>query len=241
MAVEGKYSTVKRRPKPATLVLIVLFHVLAVYGLAKAFAPNITASVEDSVITAFTVTITAPDEVPPENEQVPDEGAAGEQGEKAVPRAETAPEVKKPLRKDKPAPKASSTGTANNSGAKDRGDGTGAAGSGDGTGSGREGGGAGGVAITKAIKIAGDIGSASDYPVPPGGRQARVGTSVSIAITVGPDGLPKGCRVFRPGPFPDTNARTCALAMSRFRFKPATDRNGSPVTSVFGWKQDFFN
>ncbi|MFZ1741465.1 MAG: energy transducer TonB, partial [Pontixanthobacter sp.] len=112
---------------------------------------------------------------------------------------------------------------------------------GEGTGSGRGGDGMGGAAATKAVKISGDISRASDYPIPDGGREVRIGTSVSIAITVGADGLPKSCRVFKPGPFPETNARTCELAMARFRFKPATNRNGEPVQSVFGWKQDFFN
>lgn len=242
MAAGGKYSTIKRRPKPATLALIVLLHILALYGLGKAFAPEMTGSVEKTVISAFSLeAVEEEPAIPPENEQVPDEGASGEKGREAVARAETAPEVKTPLRKDKPAPKAASTGTANNSGAKQDGDGTGAAGSGDGTGSGRGGSGAGGAMLTKAVKIAGDISKASDYPIPEGGRKARIGTSVSIAITVGPDGLPKACRVFRPGPFPETNRRTCELAMARFRFRPATDQNGTPVTSVYGWKQDFFN
>lgn len=234
-----KFSAIRRRPKPGTLVLIVLLHILAIYGLARAFAPGMTASVEETVVSAFTVTVTTPEEPPAESEPVPDEGAAGDAGKKATPKPVTAPKV--PIPRNKPMPKASSSGAADSSGAKDQGDGTGAAGQGDGTGSGRGGGGMGGVAATKAVKIAGDISNASDYPIPSGGREARIGTSVSVAITVGADGLPKSCRVFKPGPFPETNARTCELAMARFRFTPATDRNGDPVQSVFGWKQDFFN
>lgn len=240
--IGAKYSDMRRKPRPAVIVLIVLLHILALYGLARAFAPDFTQTVEREVLSTFNVTITAPPDDPPTPDQVPDEGAQGEAGKKAVARAETAPEVERPLKKTRPAPKASSTGSANSSGARDDGNGTGAAGSGDGTGSGRGGSGAGGGAVaTKAVKISGDISNASDYPIPEGGREARIGTSVSIAITVGPDGLPKACRVFRPGPFPDTNLRTCELAMARFRFRPAMDQNGTPVTSVYGWKQDFFN
>jgi len=29
--------------------------------------------------------------------------------------------------------------------------------------------------------------------------------------------------------------------MQRFRFRPALNREGEPVVSEFGWRQDFFN
>ncbi|MXO57910.1 hypothetical protein GRI36_13620 [Altererythrobacter gangjinensis] len=239
MADTTRFSNIKRKPKASTIILIVLLHILAIYGLARAFAPGAMESVERSVVSVFEVTITTPEEEPPVNEPVPDEGASGEEGKKAVPKPTSAPETI--IKRDKPMPKATSTGKANTSGAKDQGEGSGGAGSGDGTGSGRGGDGMGSGAATKAEKISGDISRASDYPIPEGGRKARVGTSVSIAITVGTDGVPKSCRVFRPGPFPETNVRTCELAMQRFRFKPATNRNGDAIESVFGWKQDFFN
>lgn len=237
---ETKFSNTRRKPKPGTIVLIVLLHIAAIYGLARAFAPGMVATAEQSIVSTFTVTVTTPDEPPPppeENEPVPDQGAAGDPGKKATPKPVTAPKV--PIPQDAPMPKASSTGSDDTSGAKETGEGTGAAGQGEGTGSGNSGSGRGGVAVTKAVKIAGSISSAQDYPVPEGGRQARFGTSVSVAILVGKDGLPKRCRVFRKSPFPETDRITCDLAMARFRFKPATDANGEPVESEFGWKQEF--
>ncbi|MGB3753383.1 MAG: hypothetical protein WA954_05725 [Parerythrobacter sp.] len=239
----GRYQGA--RLSKTRLVLIVLLHVVALYGLARAFAPGSLEAVENTVLETFSVTVETkqyePEPVPQLPE--PDEGAAGAPGKRATPKAVTAPEPEIRIARSSPVPRASGTGTANRSGARDEGAGTGAAGVGDGTGSGRGGSGTGNgnFTPTKAVKTAGDISRASDYPVPPGGREARVGTSVTIALTVGTNGAPTACRVVRAGPFPTTNARTCDLAMQRFRFEPARDRNGEPVVSVYGWKQDFFN
>ncbi len=238
MAEATSFANERRRPRPWLVILIVVAHVVALYGLTRALAPDVVASVEETVVAAFTVTVTAPvDEPEPE----PDAGSAGEPGREAVPREASAPEPPVPVARPTTVPRASSTGAADTSGARDSGSGTGAGGTGSGTGSGRGGDGKGGGIAAKAVKIAGEIGNARDYPVPEGGREARIGTSVTIAITVGTDGLPQRCRILRPGPFPETNQRTCELAMQRFRFRPATDRDGNPVVSEFGWRQDFFN
>lgn len=238
MAQAGRFTSERRRPRPGLVVLIVLLHVLALYGLTRALAPDVVAGVEESVVEAFTVIITTP-EVPPEPE--PDAGTAGEQGREATAREVSAPEPPVPVARTTLVPRASSTGAADTSGARDSGAGTGAAGTGGGTGSGQGGAGSGGGIATRAVKIAGEIGNARDYPVPEGGREARIGTSVTIAITVGTDGQPTACRILRPGPFPETNQRTCDLALQRFRFRPAMNRDGQPVVSEFGWRQDFFN
>ncbi len=234
-----RYSATRRRPEPATLVIIVLFHVLAIYGLARAFAPDVTQSIERSVVTAFTVTVkTTKDDIPPENEPVPDEGAAGEQGKEAVARAETAPEVERPLTK-KPAPKASSTGSANSSGAKDDGDGTGAAGQGSGPGSGRAGGGSGGAIARKPSVKSGNLNTASDFPVPEGGRQVRFGKSVTVHFTVTTDGRAKSCSVARSGVDAETTALVCGLVQRKIRFNPAMTRDGTPVEARYGYRVDF--
>lgn len=238
MAETGSFTNTQSRPRPWLVVLIVLLHVLALYGLTRALAPDMVASVEETVVAAFTATVTAPED-PPEPE--PDAGAAGEEGREATPREVTAPQPPIPVPSPTRVPRVSSTGAADTSGARDSGAGTGAGGDGLGTGSGRGGGGAGGGITSRAVKIAGEIGNARDYPVPEGGRAARIGTSVTIAITVGVDGQPTACRILRPGPFPETNQRTCELAMQRFRFRPAMNRDGQPVVSEFGWRQDFFN
>ncbi|MDZ4307292.1 TonB family protein [Allopontixanthobacter sp.] len=235
-----RFSARKRKLKPGTLVLIALLHLLAFYGLVRAFAPDFTAGVERSVVSAFTVTVSAAPDEPEEPEPEPDEGAAGDPGKEAVPQPVTAPTPRVVVKPDPPAPRASSTGDAVTSGARDQGDGTGAAGSGLGTGSGQGGGGQGGVAPTKPVHISGGIDNARDFPVPEGGRQARRGNEVIVRVIVGTDGRARNCTIYQPSPDAEADRITCALVVERLRFKPATDRQGNPVAAPFYWKQRWF-
>lgn len=226
----------RRKLRPGMIALIVLLHLLALYGLAKALVPQVTATIERGVVEAFTVTVTAPPDDPPDE---PDEGMAGDPGEEAVPDPVSAPTPRVTPKPDRALPQASCTGDAATSGATTSGEGTGASGEGTGTGSGDEGSGQGSSMATGPVKIAGTIDSARDYPVPDGGREVRFGRAVRIAISVGTDGLPRRCRVFRSSGLPETDARTCELAMARFRFKPARNARGTPVEAEFGWEQRF--
>ncbi|MEO6153337.1 MAG: energy transducer TonB [Croceibacterium sp.] len=228
----------RKRPRWGTLALVVLLHLLALAGLSRVFAPRFTAHAIERATSLVTVTITAPPDPPPTPVPSPQtsQGAAAPQARKETPRAVVAPPA--PLPRPKPAPRASSTGNANQSGAAVDGAGTGAGGAGAGTGSGT--GGSGGGGTGKAVKIAGDIRSASDYPVPPGGRQARFGQSVTIALTVGIDGRASNCRIVRPSSDPVADRTTCRLATERFRFRPASDADGNPVVAIYGWRQEFF-
>lgn len=173
-------------------------------------------------------------------EPQPDEGAQGDPGREVVPKPDTAPEPPIRIREDRPAPRASSTGTAETSGATNAGNGTGAAGSGTGTGAGRGGGGQGGVAATKPVLVR-SITDARAFPPPPGGREARIGKSVIVRLSVSADGRVTGCSIHTPSPFPETDAAVCRLAMDQVRFEPARDANGNPVKSVFYYRQRFFN
>ncbi|WP_234033135.1 energy transducer TonB [Erythrobacter rubeus] len=238
--VKTRYSSPLRRPRWWLIMLIILLHVAALYGLARALAPEFTSSVEDTVVSAFTVTVTAPpDPPPPENQPEPDEGAQGDPGQQAVPQPVTAPET--PIEQQPvPLPQASSTGTATRSGAREAGDGTGAAGSGTGTGSGNRGGGQGGVAVSKPVHISGSIDNARDYPIPEGGRSARRGTEVIVRVVVGVDGRARQCSVYRASPDPEADRITCQLVENRLRFRPAQDANGNPVPAPFYWRQRWF-
>lgn len=229
------YSQTRRRPRPGLVVLIVLFHLAALYGLTRVFAPTFVASVEETVVSAFTVTITTPEEPEPE----PDAGAAGEQGREAVPKPVTAPPPKLPKPKNTPVPKASSTGAANTSGAKDSGDGTGAGGSGTGTGSGNGGGGQGGGIAAKPTVRSGELNQARDFPIPEGGREARFGKSVTVVFTVTTDGRARDCSVANSQVDAATTARVCPLVMDKIRFNPATRADGSPVEARYGYRVDF--
>lgn len=232
---ESGYLRSKRKPRPGVIVLIVLFHIAALYGLTRALAPQVTGPIERSVVAAFAVTISAPPDDPPE---VPDEGMAGNPGEQAVPQPVSAPKPRVTPKPERNLPQAAATGDASTSGAA-TGEGTGASGEGMGTGSGDEGSGQGSSMATGPVKIAGTINSARDYPVPEGGREVRFGRAVRIAILVGTDGMPKRCRVFRSSGLPDTDARTCELAMARFRFEPARNARGQLIEAEFGWEQRF--
>ena len=230
--LSASYADRSHRPRWWLVVLIVLLHIAIFYGLALALAPDLTRKVERTVVSAFTVTVTTPDPPPPENESKPDEGAQGDPGSKAVPQPVAAP-TSRIERSPTPLPRASSTGTDSSSGAQADGDGTGAAGSGPGTGSGNEGGGQGGIAVSKPVHISGAISNARDYPVPPGGREARRGTEVIVRVTVGVDGRARQCSIYRASPDPEADRITCRLVEERLRFRPAQDANGNPVPAPF--------
>lgn len=241
MATDRSFQTRPRRLRWPLIAGLVLMHLVALYGLARALAPEFTAGVEREVVSAFSVTITAPpDPPPPENRSEPDEGAQGDPGRDAVARPVTSPPPRVRLKQDDPLPRAASTGTANESGAAAAGDGTGAAGSGLGTGSGLAGSGRGGVAVSKPVHIRGSIDNARDYPVPPGGRAVRRGTQVIVRVIVGKDGRARDCQVYRPSPDPEADRLTCALVEARLGFRPATDANGNPVAAPFYWRQQWF-
>lgn len=232
-------------PRPVRVgafLAVAILHLLALGALIRAFAPDFATQAVERVVATFTVTISPPEPTPPPPAEVPAKaaapaGQAGEAGKRATPREVLAPAPRIRIAQ-KPAPAATSTGSADTSGARDAGSGTGAGGTGSGTGAGGSGSGAGGGGGTKAVKIAGDINSARDYPV--ASREARIGDHVIIWLTVGTDGRPAGCRVARPSRDAEANAITCRLAMERFRFRPATDASGQPVVSTYGWQQRWF-
>ena len=226
------------RTKLGVILFVALLHVVVLLGLVRAFAPDFTAKAVEKVLSTFTVTITAPPPPPPA-EQPKAAGDTGEAGKKAVPKETKAPPAKIPIAKS-PAPKASSTGSAVTSGATNQGNGTGAAGQGSGTGAGGTGNGQGGGQASKAAHISGQINNAKDFPIPAGGREARIGKSVILALTVAPSGRATNCRVYKSSGFPETDAAACVLAMQRLKFKPATNSAGEPITSTFYWQQKFF-
>ena len=229
------FTDPRSKPRWGTLLLVGALHLLALALLVRAFAPDFTEQAIERVTALVAVTVTTP---PPAPSPQPSEGAAAGEGRRATPREVAAPKVRRPPRV--PAPRASSTGTANMSGASEQGAGAGADGEGTGSGSGRGGGGTGGVPVTRPVKIAGDIDDARDYPTPPGGRQVRNGHSVTIAMIVGVDGRASDCRVISPSPDPAADRLTCELAVARFRFRPATDTAGHPVPATYGWRQSWF-
>lgn len=227
-----------RGTRVGVIVLVALLHVAALLGLIRAFAPDFTAQVAKTVLSTFSVTVVTPPPAPEPSKEPERAGAAAEAGKKAVAREVKAEKPKVDLAKAA-APKAASTGSANASGAKDAGAGTGAGGQGSGTGSGTGGNGSGGGLTRKVEKTAGEINSAKDYPRDT--RELRKDDYVIVAITVSAEGKPTACRIVRPSKDAQANAITCTLALQRFRFKPATDVQGNPVASTYGWRQRWYD
>lgn len=214
-------------------VLVIVLHVLAVSALIRAFAPDLGSRVAQEVLAAFSVSPppspTPPPPPPPSSPQphaAPERQAAAA-GTKA--RSVTAP-VPRVAVATTTAPVSASTGSADSSGEGRAGAGSGAGGAGNGTG--------GGGGATAALKIAGDINSARDYPRET--RDLRIGDYVIVALSVTPEGRVSACRVVRASRDAAADATTCRLAQSRFRFRPATDASGRAVASTFGWKQRWF-
>lgn len=241
--VRGGFTAKRKRLNWKLVMLLIVVHVLALAGLARLFAPQFTASVIERATSVVTVTVRTyeeePEAEPSEAPPQPDEGAAGAEGREATPREVLAPEPEIPIPRPSPAPRATSTGTANQSGAREQGDGTGAGGEGDGTGSGRRGSGTGGaVAVGPSVR-SGELNEARDFPIPEGGRRARLGRSVTVHFTVTTDGQARNCSVANTQVDAATTARVCPLVIERIRFNPATTADGSPVEARYGYRVDF--
>ena len=120
------------------------------------------------------------------------------------------------------------------------GPGTGRGGTGNGLGSGLSGngnggGGAGGLAIDPRF-VSGSIDD-SDYPS--AAIVARAQGTVYFRFLVGPTGRLAGCQVTRSSGNPALDDTTCRLAMRRFRYRPALDTTGRPVTAEVRGEQSW--
>ena len=236
----------RKRPKWSTLIIIALLHVAAIFALASALAPKWTSEVVEDMESLVTFDVTPRPEPTPDPTQPPkpDEGAAAPEAPKAKPKEVTAPEPRITPRKTS-APKSASRGNENRSGGGERGSGSGAGGEGSGTGSGRSGDGQGNdkPPPRQAVppKLVASISDSSLFPIPPGGRQARIGKRTVVRLNVSTAGRVTGCRVIESSGFPDTDSTVCSLAPARIRFEAARDQYGDPIASVFLYQQKYFN
>ncbi|WP_172808136.1 energy transducer TonB [Croceicoccus mobilis] len=232
-------SPARRRFTPRKLGIMVavgLLHLVAILALLRAFDIDVVPQVTQT-ITSFAVD--APEEpAPPPTEPEP-EGASAPPAPKAEPQPKAAPEPKVVVKPDPPLPVVVADGTESRSGASEAGAGSGGGGDGIGTGSGGSGSGMGGAPIARrAVKIAGDINDARDYPRR--SSRDRLGTSVTVFFDIGVDGVPRNCTVTSPSGDPESDRITCQLIEQRFRYRPALDANGRPVPDRTGWRQSFF-
>jgi protein TonB len=236
-----------RGTRLAVALAVALLHVALVAALVRAFAPEFTDRVTEQVMTAFTVTVIAPQPSRPRPSAAAKQsagishpaGAAGATSKQAIAMPVTAPSPRIIVASQAAPPLAERSG-GTTSGARDTGIGSGRGGQGSGPGEGLAGSGVGGGGgASRVVKIAGDINAARDYPA--ASRELRLGDYVIIALTVGTDGRVKDCRIHRPSRDPQADQITCRLASERFRFRPATDWQGNPIEAVYGWQQRWFD
>lgn len=227
------------KPRWSVAAVVLLIHLAVIAGLIRAFTPDVADRVVRSVTHAFTIDAPPPAPPPPTTASpaVPEpQTAEGAPGAKATPRPMAAPRAPVAIVTTH-APPVVGQGTQDAAGASAQGAGTGALGSGMGSGAGGTGTGTGGGG-SPTVKIAGNINSAKDYPRKT--RDLRIDASVTVEVSVGPDGRPTACRIAQPSPDAEADRITCRLAMDRFRFRPATDAMGNPTSAVYRWRQRWF-
>lgn len=214
---------------------VILLHLGALWLLLHTREPAHIPTPTTSLAT-FKITPPPPAPPPPPRASHTDRrtGCAGLSGVEAVRSAVAAPIslIVPPL--PMPAPVLPQNGTAIVGGAAATGVGAGAGQRGDSAGSGNAGDGTGAGGGTRAQLVTGAIGS-RDYPKAE--RSARIGGMVTVAFTVRTDGHVERCAVTRSSGNPALDRVTCQLIEARFRYTPARDAAGSPVSERRGRQQ----
>ena len=98
--------------------------------------------------------------------------------------------------------------------------------------------GTGGGGIASRAKLVGGRITNTDYPK--SATSARQGGSATVHFTVGANGRPSKCRVVKSSGNADIDATTCRLIEQRFRYEPARNKAGHPISDVTGWQQTWW-
>lgn len=248
--VENESSTAARfadapriTPRARALIVaaILLIHVGLVMAIIRGLG-GVSATLQktglDRIVSAYDIPLPPPPPPEPEATTHEAEGRAAAAAPTARAKEVSAPKARIPRPQDTAA-LVSSTGDQQQSGAAQAGQGTGGGGDGTGTGSGGSGSGAGrGIAVRPSVR-SGELNEASDFPLPPGGRQTRFGKSVTVFFTVTTDGHARNCSVAHSEVDPATTASVCPLVIAKIRFNPATRTDGTPVEARYGYRVDF--
>ena len=234
-------SSKEDRWRSAAAVLVL--HAVVGYAILNAFEIRpgqiVTSALSRLNVIDMPVPATVADDKPKQAALQP-EGAASAANLKKTSAPREAPKriVETPTKSIPAAPKAGK-GRENDAGATNTpgaGTGAGGVGSGFGSGNGGEGTGGGGVA-SRAKLVSGKIKN-SDYPK--SATAARQGGSVTAYFTVGADGRANKCRVVKSSGNADIDATTCRLIEQRFRYEPARNKAGQPISDVTGWQQTWW-
>lgn len=235
-------GTSSKKDRWKSAVAVIVLHAVVGYAILTAFDMRpgdiVTSALSNlnviDVPVPATVAEDRPKQAAPESR-----GAASAANLKktSVPREAPKRVVKVPTKSIAAAPKAGK-GRENDTGAANKpGDGNGAGGAGSGFGSGNGGDGTGGGVASRAKLVSGKIKNL-DYPK--SATAAKQGGSVTAHFTVGTDGRVKKCRVVKSSGNADIDATTCRLIEERFRYEPARDKAGQPISDVTGWQQTWW-
>ena len=224
---------VDRKTKTITLAAVAALHIAVITALISAFGVDVVVQTVKS-IAAFDIPILPPPPPPePAAKVIQPQAAAAPPAPTATPRPRPLPSPRIVVA-PRPAPTVSSTGTAARSGASAAGAGSGGGGQGSGTGSGGRGDGGGGALVRRAQKVSGEL-KTRDFPR--SGAGERDGRFIVVRYVVGTDGRVGNCRVVQSSGSTEADAITCRLIEKRFRYRPAADAAGKPVSEETGWKQ----
>ena len=229
---------VPNRERIAAAVFTVMVEALLLYALLVGLRVVPYVPVEDAmkVINVAVPPPPRPEPPPPRPAEVKQrtkekEGAASPKNirSKATPVVAPKPVIPPPRRPIEATLKAD-FGRISTSGASDvRGPGTGSGGFGEGTGSGRGGyGPGGGGGRSPPIHISGRLRDA-DYPR--AALDALEGGTVTVVVTIEPNGRVSQCDVVRSSGSYALDDTTCRLIQQRYRYRPARDDYGRPVRS----------
>jgi protein TonB len=236
-----------RRDRAMTIFLVVAIHVALAFALINLSQP-LREKLPEEVVEIFDVTEPPPppvivEELPQPEDAKPqrEEGAASAKNieSKATPVVAPKPPIQLPIPQPIPVTKTPNTGSEGTQGASNVvGPGTGAGGVGTGTGSGGSGRGTGGGgtgAVATRPSVVRGI-TDRDYPDEVARYWPR-GGAVFIAVRVLPNGRATDCKINRSIGVPAIDQWTCKLVEERAVFRPATDANGRPVASWYGYIQ----
>lgn len=226
----------KNRERVKAAVAVGALHALLAYAFISGLAFEVAEQAGES-LNVFDVTEPPQPPPPPEEASTPDPSPAPRPEAAAAPESTEAVVVPEPEVWFAIAPNIQ---TAPAAGTGDvPGPGTGSGGEGTGTGSGSEGSGTGGGG-TGARRVSGALVD-SDYPR--SAAEARAAGTVHVRFTVRTDGRVDNCVVTRSSGHADLDRTTCRLIERRFRYSPARDAAGKPVTEVvtteFYWSPRF--
>lgn len=211
-------------------MFVAALHALIGYAAFSGFRHKVVRR-PDIPVAVFDVQEPAPAPEPlPVERRKPDTPAAPSP---AAPAADPTPVLAPPPAIERPSPLVATSqplppldGTEPNAGAaanEGSGDGTGTGAGGDGVGTGGEGSGL----ARRAERISGAL-LDSDYPR--AALRMGIGGEVKVRFTIAEDGRAIRCMILETSGFALLDQTTCRLIERRFRYRPALDASGRPVS-----------